>query len=100
MGSGLWLVRLQAGCLCRVGDRGWTRIVSRLGGTRSGAPGGYGALLQNAGVGVVGDPERCSGLVYGVPLGHGVAWCSGWERGEWLGGEWLVDGFSMGTGFW
>ena len=22
-------------------------------------------------VGVVGDPERCSGLVYGVPLGHG-----------------------------
>ena len=32
--------------------------------------GGYAAFLQNAGGGAVGDPERCSGLVYGVPLGH------------------------------
>ena len=33
---------------------------------------GYAAFLQNAGLGVVVYPERCSGLVYGVPLGHGV----------------------------
>jgi hypothetical protein len=32
----------------------------------------YAAFLQNAGLGVVVYPERCSGLVYGVPLGHGV----------------------------
>ena len=32
---------------------------------------GYAAFLQNAEVGVVVNPERCSGLVYGVPLGHG-----------------------------
>ena len=28
---------------------------------------------------VLGDPERCSGLVYGVPLGHG-AWVNGAMR--------------------
>ena len=33
---------------------------------------GYAAFLQNAGCGVVRDPERCSGLVCGVPLGHGA----------------------------
>jgi hypothetical protein len=32
---------------------------------------GYAAFLQNAECGVVRDPERCSGLVCGVPLGHG-----------------------------
>ena len=32
---------------------------------------GYGAFLQNAEVWVMVNPERCSGLVYGVPLGHG-----------------------------
>jgi hypothetical protein len=29
------------------------------------------------GVGPVVYPERCSGLVYAVPLGHGVRGCSG-----------------------
>jgi hypothetical protein len=36
---------------------------------------GYAAFLQNAGCGVVRDPERCSGLVCGVPLGHGGVCC-------------------------
>ena len=40
---------------------------------------GYAAFLQNAGLGVVVYPERCSGLVCGVPLGHGVA-LSGSDR--------------------
>jgi len=34
--------------------------------------GKYAAFLQNAGGRAVGCPERCSGLVYGVPLGHGA----------------------------
>ena len=32
---------------------------------------GYAAFLQNAGFRGAVYPERCSGLVYGVPLGHG-----------------------------
>ena len=35
---------------------------------------------------VVGDPERCSGLVYGVPLGHEAAEWRGFEL-IWCGGE-------------
>jgi hypothetical protein len=50
------------------------RMVSCEGAAQSVALGWYGAFLQNAEVGVVGYPERCSGLVCGVPLGHGVGW--------------------------
>jgi hypothetical protein len=40
--------------------------------SQSDALGWYTAFLQNAGGVVVVNPERCSGLVYGVPLGHGA----------------------------
>jgi hypothetical protein len=51
---------LWAGIRCPVGTRG--------GGERwqSEAVGGPWVVV------VVEDPERCSGLVYGVPLGHGA----------------------------
>jgi hypothetical protein len=39
--------------------------------SQSVALGWYTAFLQNAGGVVVVYPERCSGLVCGVPLGHG-----------------------------
>ncbi len=42
------------------------------GAAQSDALGWYAAFLQNAEVGVLGYPERCSGLVCGVPLGHGA----------------------------
>jgi hypothetical protein len=78
LGEGLGFEALVGEVAGRMPDSLWgPRMVSRLGGTRSGAPGGYGAFLQNAGVGVVGDPERCSGLVCGVPLGHGAVWGEG-----------------------
>ena len=73
-------------------------------GTQSGALGWYTAFLQNAGrgavrgpgamlwagirrsyrtrvVGVVGDPERCSGLVYGVPTERGATGGGGTQSG-------------------
>ena len=75
-----WLVRSQAGCLCHFGDRGWTRIVSRLGGNPERCSGRVWGVPSERGGGVVGDPERGSGLVYGVPLGHGAVLGEG--RGE------------------
>ena len=61
--------------LARISDgfRALLRRVERRGrGAQSDALGWYAAFLQNAEVGVFGYPERCSGLVCGVPLGHGA----------------------------
>jgi hypothetical protein len=51
-------------------------MVSGVKAAQSVALGGYGEFLQNAEVGAFGYPERCSGLVYGVLLGHGVGGCA------------------------
>jgi len=59
------------------------------GAAQSDALGWYGAFLQNAEVGALGYPERCSGLICGVPLGHGAGEARGgwwWDRGD----EWTV----------
>ncbi len=68
------LALVDAGRHCgEVNSCGWGggRMVE-CGGRSGGIVGdGYAAFLQNAGCGVVRDPERCSGLGYGVPLGHG-----------------------------
>ena len=52
--------------------------------SQSDALGWYTAFLQNAGGVVVVDPERCSGLVYGVPT----------ERGWW--GWWWTQSVALG----
>ena len=60
------LVRISHGFRALMRRVGW-----RERDAQSGALGWYGAFLQNAEVGVLGYPERCSGRVWGVPLGHG-----------------------------
>ncbi len=60
----------------RLLTRGWAERMAG-GAAPSVDSGWYGAFLQNAGVGAVEYPERCSGLVCGVPLGHGMGWLPG-----------------------
>ncbi len=68
-----------------------------LGGTRSGAPGGYGAFLQNAG-GWGGRGPRAllwAGMRCPVGTRGGVGRGANGARDDLL-----VDGFSLGTGLW
>jgi hypothetical protein len=80
-----------------VRDQGLTRMVSRLGGTRSGAPGGYGAFLQNAVGWGGGGPRALLWAGMGCPVGTrgGVGRGANGARDDLL-----VDGFSLGTGLW
>jgi hypothetical protein len=56
-----------------------------LGGPGAVLRAGMGRSFRTRWVGVVGDPERCSGLVYGVPLGHGAEVNGGGvRRGFWV----------------
>ena len=83
LGEGLGFEALVGEVAGRMPDSLWgPRMVSRLGGTRSGAPGGYGAFLQNAGVGWWGTQSVALGW-YAVSR-----WDTGrcGERGEWREG--------------